>query len=303
MLQTIRMVTLCVQDLDAVERAYVDWLGYHVTERGRIPPGLAATWEAPAAAGSRSICLEAPASPDFTLRCIERPATPGYAALMTHGWNDNEILAEDPERLAAHFAAPHSPFRVIGPPEPLASNPAIVALQALGPAGELCYFTRLPPCGGTFVKTPAKSFVDRSFIVVLGGPEMPAMQAFYRDVLGLAVTPAYGSPVAVLQAAHGLPPEGTTPLALAPLPPGFALELDEYPASATPRPRRGGDLPPGIAMVTFTASPGGAGADSTEQPWWRPPAPRGEAPYEGRLVGMLRGPAQEWIEVILTAAR
>ena len=101
MLQTIRMVTLCVPDLDAVERAYVDWLGYQVTARGRISPGLAAVWEAPAAAGSRTLCLEASASPDFTLRCIERPETPGYAALMTHGWNANEILAEDPERLAA----------------------------------------------------------------------------------------------------------------------------------------------------------------------------------------------------------
>lgn len=298
MLQAILMVTLCVPDLDAAERAYVDWLGYEVAARDTVSAGLAASWEAPRAAGSRMLLLRAPASPGFTLRLIERPPTDGYAALKTHGWNANEILAEDPVALAARFARPGSPFRVIGAPEPLASNPAIVAMQALGPAGELDYFTRLPPGGGTFVKTPARSFVDRSFILVLGGPSMPAMQAFYRDVLGRTVTPAYESPVGVLQAAHGLAPTATTPLALVPLPPGFALELDEYPATATPRPQRADDLPPGIAMVTFLADATSGKAPADALPWRRSPSRRSEPPYDGREAGVLRGAAGEWLEII-----
>lgn len=301
MLQAIRMVTLCAPDLDAAERAYVDWLGYEVAGRGRVDEGLAGFWRAPRAAGSRMLCLRPPASPGFTLRCIERPATPGHATLMTHGWNANEILVEDPAALALRFADAGSPFRVIGPPEPLASNPAIVAMQALGPADELCYFTRLPPGGGSFVKTPARSFVDRTFIVVLGGPSMTAMQAFYRDVLGIAVTDSYRSPVGVLQAAHGLPSGATTPLALAPLPPGFAIELDEYPATATPRPRREGDLPPGIAMVTFGAEGAADDVALAALPWVSPPAPRSGLSCDGRSAGLLQGPAQEWIEVVVGA--
>lgn len=298
MLQTILMVTLCASDLDAAERAYVDWLGYQVSGRGTVSPGLAANWTAPRAAGSRVVLLHAPASPGFTLRLIERPATPGYAALMTHGWNANEVLALDPNALAVGFAAQGSPFRVIGRPEPLASNPAIVAMQALGPAGELNYFTRLPTTGGTFVKTPARSPVDRSFILVLGGPSMSAMQSFYRDVIGLVVTGAYESPVGVLQAAHGLGAHATTPIALVPLPPGFALELDQYPPSATPRPRRAGDLPPGIAMVSFEADPALLERTAHDLPWMTRPATRSEAPYDGRRAGLLAGAAGEWLEII-----
>lgn len=128
---------------------------------------------------------------------------------------------------------------------------------------------------------------------------MPAMQAFYRDVLGLPVTPSYESPVGVLQAAHGLPPEATTPLALVPLPPGFALELDQYPETAVPRPQRAADLPPGLAMVTFVADPDRIGAVIGELPWTTPPVPRVDAPYDGRRAGMLRGAAGEWLEIIV----
>lgn len=298
MLRSLRMVTLCVPDIVAAVRAYADGLGYAVRTEGTVSQGLAALWEAPLAAGSRTASLCSPASPETGLRLIERPPTPGHASLMTHGWNANEILAEDPVALAARFASADSPFRVIGPPEGLASNPAIVAMQAIGPAGELNYFTRLPPGGGTFVKTPARCAVDRTFIVVLGGPSMTAMQAFYRGAMGLEVTAAYESPVGVLQAAHGLPLDGTTPIALAPMPPGYAIELDQYPPSAVPRPRRRGDLPPGIAMVTFVADLAAAPHEGQALPWRVAPAPCGEPPYDGRWVGLLRGPADEWLEVI-----
>ena len=298
MLRSLRMVTLCVPDIVAAVRAYVDWLGYEIRSEGTVSERLAALWEAPLAAGSRTASLCSPASPETALRLIERPPTPGYAALMTYGWNANEILAEDPVALAARFAAGGSPFRVIGPPEALASNPAIIAMQATGPAGELNYFTRLPPGGGTFVKTPARCAVDRTFIVVLGGPSMSAMQTFYRDQMGLAVTPAYDSPVGVLQAAHGLPLDGTTPIALAPLPPAYAIELDRYPSSAVPRPRRRGDLPPGIAMVTFVADLTAAPHEGQALPWRVAPSPCDEPPYDGRWVGLLRGAAQEWLEII-----
>lgn len=299
MLDSILMVTLCVPDLDEAERGYVDWIGYEAAGRGRVSAALAAHWGAPLAADSRVTLLRAPASPEFTLRLIERPATTGYSALRTHGWNANEILVEDPHGLAERFAAPVSPFRVIGGPEPLASNPSIVAMQAIGPAGELNYFTRLPPGGGTFVKTPARSFVDRSFILVLGGPAMSAMRQFYRETLGLPVTEAFGSPVGVLQAAHGLPASVETPLALVPLSPGFALELDEYPASATPRPQRPDDLPPGLAMVSFLNAPAVDDGVASRLPWLTAPATRPEAPYDGRRAGMLCGAAGEWLEIVL----
>ena len=105
--------------------------------------------------------------------------------------------------------------------------------------------------------------------------------------------------VGVLQAAHGLPASADTPLALVPLSPGFALELDEYPATATPRPQRAGDLPPGLAMVSFLADPSGTETGLRDLPWLKPPAARAEAPYDGRRAGLLSGAAGEWLEIVL----
>ena len=72
MLHAILMVTLCVPDLGAAERAYVDQLGYAVATRGPVSAALADSWGAPLAAGSRSLLLRAPASPEFTLRLVEQ---------------------------------------------------------------------------------------------------------------------------------------------------------------------------------------------------------------------------------------
>lgn len=170
MLTAILMVTLVVPNLVDAERAYAEWLGFPVIERGAISPQLAASWGAPLAAGSPYLLLKSASDSEVYLRVIERPPTPGYAAMRTHGWNSNEILVEDPFALENRFRAANSPFRVIGPTAQLGSNSKVIAMQALGPADELNYFTRIPPEGGSFIKTPAKAFVDRTFIVVLGGP-------------------------------------------------------------------------------------------------------------------------------------
>jgi catechol 2,3-dioxygenase-like lactoylglutathione lyase family enzyme len=294
MLSAILMVTLIVPDLAAAEDAYARWLGYTVTDRGEISARLAASWGAPAAAGSRYLLLQSASGADVYLRVIERPPTPGFAAMRTHGWNSNEILVEDPQALELRFAAVDSPFRVIGPTAPLGSNPLVLAMQALGPAGELNYFTRIPPQGGTFIKTPARAFVDRTFIVVLGGPSMDALRGFYRDQLGLPVTEPYTSAIKVLQQALDLPPSAQTRIALAPISPGFLVELDEYPPVTVPRPRRAGDLPPGMAMVSFAV----ADLGSRQLPWIVAPEVRNESPYNGRRAGLLVGPAGEWVELI-----
>ena len=94
------------------------------------------------------------------------------------------------------------------------------------------------------IKTPAQSFVDRTFIVVLGGPDMAAMRAFYANQLGMKLTEPYASPINVINDAWKLGADYATPLALVLVSPGFAVELDQYPPAATPRPVRPGDLPP-----------------------------------------------------------
>jgi catechol 2,3-dioxygenase-like lactoylglutathione lyase family enzyme len=297
MLSAILAVTLVVSDLAAVERAYVEWLGFRVVERGVLSVEQATSWDAPAAAGSRVVVLQPASGAETYLRLIERPATPGFRAMATHGWNSNEILVEDPAALERRFGAADSPFRVVGPTAPLGSNSSVIAMQALGPGGELNYFTRIPPSGGTFIKTPARSAVDRTFIVVLGGPSMDALRRFYAEVLGMQPTAPYSSTVGVLQYALKLPKDAQTRIALVPISPGFLIELDEYPPVTVPRPLRTGDLPPGMAMVTFASGAFG----SRPLPWVRPPVSGSPSViYSGRRAGVVRGAAGEWLELVET---
>ena len=297
MLTAILAVTLVVNDIETASDAYQRHLSYQVVERGELEPDLAEAWGAPLAARSAYAILQPKSGAQTYLRLIERPPTEGYQVMRSYGWNSNEILVEDPVALTEQFRRDHAPFEIIGEPKPLASSPAVIAMQAIGPAGELNYFTRIPPGGGTFIKTSAQSFVDRSFIVVLGGPSMSAMQQFYRDILGAPVTDSYMTTVSVLQRAYDLPPNHPTRLALVNFSDGFLIELDEYPEAATPRPQRAGDLPPAMAMVSFCADFSGLSSER-ELPWRQAPTARRGDLYQGRRAGVLLGAAGEWIELV-----
>ncbi len=292
MLVSIVAVTMTAPDLGAIEAAYSGYLRYQVTERGHVSAELARAWSAPNIEGQRYILMQPASGEPVYLRFVQSPVTPGYAPLRTHGWNATEILVEDPDKLAKQLA--NSPFRIIGPPRPLTMNPKVRAMQVIGPANELLYLTRIPPGGSLFDLGSAKSFVDRTFIVVVGGPSMPAIQAFYRDVLRLPVTDASPSVVNVVNDANKLPADTKIGLAIARLPKNFLVELDEYPAVTTPRPMRTGELPPGMAIVSFSAN---VPADA-KLPWVVTPAVSREAPYSGRHVGLVRGGAGELIELV-----
>ncbi len=294
MLSAILIVTLVVADLDSTSSAYVDWLDYQIVAEDSVSSDLAASWAAPAAAGSRSVLLQPASGATMWLRLVERPHATGYRAMHSTGWTANEILVEDPFDLAERFSKPGSPFRVVGPPAPLGSNGKVIAMQAIGPAGELNYFTRIPPEGGTFIKTPAAGRVDTTIIAVVGGRSMASMSAFYRDTLGMTVLAPYPSAVQVVNDARGLPPDYQMQLAVAPISPASILELDEYPGDTADRVAPTGDLPAGMAMVSFLVD----SLDSTKLAWRSPPRLRSEPPYSGRRAGVVVGAAGEWLELI-----
>jgi hypothetical protein len=81
------------------------------------------------------------------------------------------------------------------------------------------------------------------------------------------------------------------------LPKNFLIELDEYPRVTQPRPQRAGDLPPGMAIVSFSVESLG----DRKLPWVVAPKARREAPYDGKRAGLLRGAAGELIEIVLPA--
>lgn len=292
MLTAIIAVTLTVSDISAVEHAYSEYLGYQVVERGQLGPELAGLWQTPALEGHDYILMHPESDEPVYLRVVQQDDVDGYAAMKTWGWNSNEILVQD--TYAVHERLKDSSFTIIGEPKALSMNPEIIAMQALGPAGELIYLTRIPEGQSLFNLGSAKSFVDRTFIVVLGGADIDAMRNFYADGFGMPTTDPAPSKISVLATAYDLPPDHDFKLGIVKFPENFLIELDEYPAAAVARPQRDGELPPGIAMVSF----GIEKLDDAKVELLGPPVRVEQMPYNGRRVAVSRGAAGELIEII-----
>lgn len=284
-LGTIRAVTHVVSDLSAIRAAYGDILDYRVVDEGEVPAAVAAGWSAPAMAGRPYITLAPSCGTPVWLRFVESRNAAGWRALTTHGWNATEIVVQAVDRLAERLE--NSPFRIIGPPKSLQRFPMIRAMQALGPAGECLYFTQVGDGSGLDL-AQAKAFVGHVFIVVAGGAHLPAMFATYAG-FGNEIDPPVSTRVQVISQANGLPPETEHAHGLIKLPLGTLIELDAYPDVTRPRAHAEGELPPGMAMVSFDID--------------HPALLHGSATLPALLPGggaaiCRRGAAGEWIELV-----
>ncbi|MFQ5634884.1 MAG: VOC family protein [Gammaproteobacteria bacterium] len=287
MLKTILIVTISVFNLEPVETAYREHLDYRVVERGTVSDDLGRMWDAAAMTGRHYLLMEPDSGAPVFIRFVENDPVEGYAPMTTHGWNGTELLVTDPDALAGRLN--NSAFRIIGPPKDLWAAPnAPRAMQALGPADEVLYLTR----NGNFA---TDTFVDRVFIMVLGGRSMAAMGAFYRDRLGLAVGEPTPFRISVISRAQGRPAETSYPLAIATVSQDFLIELDEYPDDTPARPVTPGHLPPGTAMVSVEIE---GELDDLGVEWRAQPRTVDSFPYNGREVGVTVGAAGEWIELV-----
>lgn len=293
MLKTILMVTIMASDLATVERAWRDEMSYHAVDQGALPPALAASWAAPALGGRPYLIMQPASGEPVWLRFIEEPASGDYQPMKTEGWNAVEILVQDPDGLAEALAGSRR-FKVVGPPRYLTDQQNIKAMQVLGPASELIYFTDVgSPQKSGFGLQPARTWVDRVFIMVVGARDLSALRDFYSVALSMPTTAPVPYRIGVLSRAYGLPDETLHKLSIAQLSDRFLIELDEYPAAARPARPPAGSLPPGIAMVTFEVDEW-----RPDLPWLAAPAPRAGFPYGGRRAGVLRGAAGEYIELV-----
>lgn len=293
MLKSILVVTLIVNHLAAVEGPYTRELGYTAVHRGTVPERQASLWNAGKLRDHPFVILEPASRKPVYLRFIEDPAATPPPAGATWGWNAIESVVQDPDALERRLAG--TAFHVINPPRDLwKAADAPRAMQALGPAGELLYFTRVIPSGMNTPISAATTPVDRVFIMVVGGPSMATLQGFYRNQMGLPVTQPGEWPITTLSKLLSLPPDTRYPLALAPLPREFQVELDQYPPQAGARAVPAGSMPAGIAMVSFIVEK----LDEVQADWRAPPRHIAEFPYSGRKAAVTVGPAGEWLELI-----
>ena len=157
------------------------------------------------------------------------------------------------------------------------------------------YFTRILPGGSRFGLHGAQGFVDRPFIMVVGGLSLADIHAFYGGVLGLRIWEQAPFRIGQMSRVLGLAPATTYPISLARIPGrSFLLELEELPSYIERRAVPEGQLTEGLAMVSFTSAPLG----ELNLDYRAEPRSIDLPPYDGRTVAVIEGPAGEWLELI-----
>lgn len=283
-------------DLDGALADYRDRLGLEMIERGAVTADLAAAWDAPGVAGAAMATLQPVSGAPCFLRLVEQPLPPDYRPSRTFGWNAFEITVQDvfgwPDRLAG------SGFEIVGQPREIEGLPYFVAMQMLGRGREMIYLNEVRSNTPGSDLPKAASPVDHIFIVILATDDREAAMRWYQERLSLDAGGVYVIEYTMINAAFGLS-EGTqstiSMLQKGRLP---IVEVDGYPAAATPRAVASGMLPPGNAIVTLAVD----GLDR-DLPFISPPAVRDGPFYAGRRTAMVRGPAGELLELIELQSR
>ena len=291
-MRLLRAATLTVADPESSARGYVEWLGYRVVERGRVDPGLAASWAAPRAGGRRFIVLEPASGAPVMLRLIEGDTPASFRPLRTFGWAALEICVQNV--LAVEERLRSSPFEIIGPPREIAGLPSIFPMQVRGPDREIVYLTEIRGDLPSYDLPRAAAPIDKLFILVLACSDLEGSLAWFEKHARLTVGRRMRIVYTMLAKAFDLPASDLHEIATMVHERDVFLELDQYPSAATSRASESGDLPPGICLATL-AHPQ---FDRIPGPWLAPPACRSGRVYGGRLAGTLRAPDGTLVELV-----
>lgn len=291
----ISCVTIAAPDLQYMIDTYHLYLGYELVDHGRLSAAQAELWGLPGLTGRRYALMLPEGEGHTFIRFVDSKPTPDYVAFKHMGWNAAELMVQDTDGIAARLEG--SPFKIIGPPADLSFSDKIRAMQALGPAKESIYLTSFKEKLPEFDTPDAKHYVDRVFIVILGGESVESINEFYARHFNVGKAPVIPAVISVLSNAQGLPSDTKHELAALALQGQSYIEADKMPPATLPRIARDGELPPAISMVSFIVKQ----LPSALQ-WLAPPRVLPQAPYHGRRASVCVGAAGELIELIEGAA-
>ncbi|MEO0574917.1 MAG: hypothetical protein AAF004_05590 [Pseudomonadota bacterium] len=291
MFRTVLAVTISADDPSAAAHAYTQTLGYQVEEESVVSSETANVWDTPDMVGRAVITLTPESGADFRLRFVESKPLEGYRPMRTRGWNAVEFLVQSPDDMAERLR--DSAFSIIGEPRDLSADGHVRAMQAIGPAGEIIYLTRIR---GARVQVygAAKTMVDRAFIVVVGSDDFGSLVDFYGHRFRHTLQTFGQMKIDVASKALSVSDDTLYDVKLARLGNHFSIELDGYPVTIVERPRHAGALPPGVAMVTI----GVQSLDALGAQWRGEPASISGGFYKNARTGVMTGPAGEWLECL-----
>jgi len=288
----ILAATFMSPDPEASARDYVAHLDQIVVDRRPVPRELAQLWGAPAVAGRPMVLMRPRSAEPGWIRIVQGDQAP--APFSTYGWTSMEILVRDADATSRRLKG--TPFREIGEPHDLGVVKGVRAMQAVGRAGEVLYLTHRDEVQ-RFRCRHVMGDVDRIFIMVLGAADYDKARRFYEDnfAVGIGIDVKTAQPL--MTKALGIPTAEQRRMCTLLLTGGqevvAKIQLDEHPNVAKVRPRQAGDLPGGVATVTFEVPR----MDDLKLSFLQPPMVIGEPPYDGRKVAMCVGGAGELIEL------
>jgi len=279
-------------DPDSSANEYVSRLGQIIVDQSPVSKELADSWGAPAVAGRQCVLLRPRSAEPGWIRIVQGDRAP--QSFTTFGWLAMEILVKDTDTLSQRLKG--TAFREIGAPHDLGIVKGVRAMQAVGDAGEVLYLTQRDEVQG-FRCRHVMGDVDRIFIMVLGAPHFGQAKSFYEDNFAVSIGIDVTTAQPVKAEALGLPATDEHRMLTFVLAGGqevaAKIQLDEHPKRASVRPRRAGDLPGGVALVTFEVP----SFERLALPFVQPPRPFDYPPYDGRLVATCVGGAGELIEL------
>ena len=281
--------TIVCSDIDLMIDIYTEYLGLSVVELGEVEEQQASAWGLEKLAGHRYALLGNQFG-DNWLRFIEQPGCDYIKPISTLGWLSLEILVNDVYALAERFK--DSPFEIIGDPKPLDLSDGIEAFQAIGPAGEMLYLTKIVHEVPPFDLPMARCDIDRLFIPVLLVPDIEASMALYSE-LSHSKPLAFDTKVTVINNALGRALDHRMPIASIQFKQQSFIEIDEV-SELPHRPVTDCGLPSGIAIISFLVD----NLNDITLPVHGRLTSLSKGLYNGRRSAMFQGTCGELIELI-----
>ena len=272
---------------------YTGVLKLDVAEQGTVSESLAASWNTPGSAGKRYALLQPKSGAACFIRLVEGSHVADYRPLRSYGWAALEITVEDVWKLHEAILE-HGVFEVIGPPKLVDGFTNFIPMQVVGRAGEVLYLNKVNHSMPGTDLPQANSWVDHIFITILAAPDREAAVAFYREQIGFPEGDTYELIYSIINKAFGLPEDRKCKITMTQVGKLPGNEVDDYPAATTPRPAAAGELPPGVAMISYLVDD----LDTVTAPFLTPPARREGPLYAGRRSASVIGAAGELLELI-----
>lgn len=293
----IRCGTISVSNLGKSLALYCDYLDFAPIEQGQLDGKLASLWGLPKMTGAAYVVLQAQSGGPALLRLIEVPNTSHFTPATTFGWAAFEISVADVFSLAEKLAG--SEFKIVGPPKLVDGFTSFIPMQVYGPDGEILFLNQVNHSDEDADLPIAKCNVDQLFIVVLAALDREASVTDYQVDLMLDRAATHHLRYSLLNRAFKLPMDTQQIITMIQKDRATFAQIDQYPPQAQKRPCHDGWLPPGNSMVSLLVD------NIDELPIAdkiiSPPSALNGTVYQGRKTALIRGSAEEYIELIQIA--